>query len=286
VPSSRGPWNTTQLRRVLSSATYAGTAHYDRIPVPVPPIVTPERHAAARAQLDNNRARLVGRPAIHAYLLKGLMVCGGCGYRYRGGPTSGRRRCYKHDQDRAATQRCRQRFYFAADAIEASVRDAIQTALSDPAVLRAGVARWEATRGATDVELRSRVAHVERQIAKVRQDERRLIGLVVGDAEQQDLVEGKLRELARQRGGLAEQLRQAQARVAQHAATSASAEGIERFCAQARRGLRGLRRLDATGWRALLVDAIDGIRVLPDRSLEIHGPVPVGRIGPGVKESV
>jgi hypothetical protein len=119
-------------------------------------------------------------------------------------------------------------------------------------------------------------------MTKIRQDERRLIALVVGDREQQDLVESKLHELARQRGALAEQLRAAEAKVAQLGAMNRP-DLIERLCAQAR---RGLARLDGTGWRTLVVEIIDEILVLPDRSVEIHGLLGPSRIGPGVKESV
>ncbi|HEY3187443.1 MAG TPA: recombinase family protein, partial [Solirubrobacteraceae bacterium] len=245
VASARGPWNTTQLRRVLSDERYIGRARYGDIVIPIPAIVTPDEHTAARAQLDRNRAQHVGRPAQLVDLLKGLLRCSACGYKYRGGPTSGGRRCYKHDADRARVAACTRRFYFAAATVEADVLAAITAALQDPAVLRQGVEAYETRRGATDVELHSRVAHLQKQIAGVRADDRRLIALVVGDREQQDLVESKLRELARQRGALAEQLRAAEAKVAQHGAVNRT-DVIERLCAQAR---RGLARLDGKGWR-------------------------------------
>jgi site-specific DNA recombinase len=282
VASARDPWNTTQLRRVLSDERYIGRARYGDIVIPIPAIVTPDEHTAARAQLDRNRAQHVGRPAQLVDLLKGLLRCSACGYKYRGGPTSGGRRCYKHDADRARVAACTRRFYFAAATVEADVRAAITAALQDPAVLRQGVEAYETRRGATDVELHSRVAHLQKQIAGVRADERRLIALVVGDREQQDLVESKLRELARQRGALAEQLRAAEAKVAQHGAVNRT-DVIERLCAQAR---RGLARLDGKGWRALVEEIIDEILVLPDRSVEIHGLLGPSRIGPGIKESV
>ena len=148
--------------------------------------------------------------------------------------------------------------------------------------MRQGVEAYQTRRGATDVELRSRVAHLQKQIAGVRADERRLIALVVGDREQQDLVEAKLHELARQRGALAEQLRAAEAKVAQHGAVNC-VDVIDRLCAQAR---RGLARLDGKGWRALVQEIVEEILVLPDRSVEIHGLLGPSRIGPGVKESV
>ncbi len=271
VRSRRGPWGKTQVRRILSASTYAGAWTFDdgtggRIPVAVDAIVSRDEQAAAHAQLVRNRERMVGRPGRAPFLLRGLLVCATCGRTVRIGALKSRRR-YSH-QDQRPDAPCLTWFSFQADAAEAAVRDALTVALRDPAVLRAGVERWQTTRGATDIELRSRVAHLEKQVAKLRRDERRLIDLVVGDGEQQAVVEGKLRELARQRGTLTEQLRAAEAKVAQHAAGTVSAEAVERIGARAR---RGLDRLDAAGWRALVEQLVDEIRVLPDRSLEIRG---------------
>jgi site-specific DNA recombinase len=84
-PSKHGrQWGPTQVRRIIASDRYVGRTFYNRaqvvaggrrnarppadwIAVPIPAIVTPERYAAARVQLAQNRARLVGRPArFHA----------------------------------------------------------------------------------------------------------------------------------------------------------------------------------------------------------------------------
>jgi site-specific DNA recombinase len=264
--STRSAWGKTQVRRILSASTYVGQAAYNGIAIPVPAIVTVEQHAAVRAQLARNREALVGRPGRAPHLLRGLLICATCGRKAHGGTARGQRRYQHREQDPAAP--CSSWFAFQAAALEATVRHTLTAALRDPAVLRAAVARWEATRGATDVELRSRVAHLQKQIEKIRKDERRLIELAVGDGEQQGLVESKLRDLARARGGLTEQLREAEARVTQHAASTASPEAIERLCATAR---RGLDRLTAEGWRALLGQLVDEIRVNPDRTLEIRG---------------
>jgi hypothetical protein len=95
------------------------------------------------------------------------------------------------------------------------------------------------------------VAHLQKQIAKIRADERRLIDLVVDDREQHDLVQERLRDLARRRGSLAEQLRGAEEKVAQHGGEN-RADQLERLCRRAR---RGLDRLDDQRWRALLVES-------------------------------
>jgi hypothetical protein len=118
------------------------------------------------------------------------------------------------------------------------------------------------------------VAHLRKQIAKIRQDERRLIELFVGDREQQEIVQGKLRELSKQKAGLAEHLQRAEEQAAKHGALS-RLDAIERLCEQAR---RGIDRLDHDGRRNLLLELVDEIKVGPDRSLEIRGFLPTGEV--------
>jgi hypothetical protein len=59
-------------------------------------------------------------------------------------------------------------------------------------------------------------------------------------------------------------------------------DSIERLAAQAR---RGLARLDE-GWRKLLLETVDEIRVLSGRSLKISGLLPDSEIGPTSSTSV
>jgi hypothetical protein len=196
-------------------------------------------------------------------MLRGVLRCSACGRRYFTSTWSGKTPRYRH----AAGTGCALDFSLSQEPTERSVREAVAAALSNPDLLRAGVQRYEDARGATDVELRSRVAHVQKQIEKIRRDERRLIGLAVADGEQRAVVEGKLRDLAQRRGALAGDLRAAEAAVAEHAVQS-DAGRIERLCARARRGLAAL---DADGWRALGRETVDEVRVTADRQLEIRG---------------
>jgi site-specific DNA recombinase len=240
----------------------------DWIAIQVPAIVTPEREEAARAQLARNRAAFTGRPPTAHYALRGLLFCDRCHRRYGGSMRrGGRRRTYMHPTSPAA-ETCPEVYRsYGADALEAEVRAIITAALSDPATLKRGVEAYEARRGATDVELRSRIAHLQQQIGRVRADEARLIGLIVADREQQDIVSARLKELAQRRGALAGQLREAEARALQHGAAPEAAQ-IDAICAKAR---RGLSKLDDRDWERLLRDVADEIRLRSDRLIEIHG---------------
>ena len=164
----------------------------------------------------------------------------------------------------------------SAEKAETAVWETIDEALQKPETFREAAIRYEDSRGARDVELQSRVAHLQKQIAKIRQDERRLIDLFVGDREQQELVQAKLRALAKQKAGLAEHLQRAEEQAAKHGALS-RLDAIERLCEQAR---RGLDRLDADGRRKLLLDLVDEIKIGHDRSLEIYGFLATGDLYP------
>jgi hypothetical protein len=90
---------------------------------------------------------------------------------------------------------------------------------------------------------------------------------VVGDLEQQEIVQGKLADLARQRRGFAEQLEAAEERAARHNAVT-GLKNMQALCAQA---AAGLDRLNDTGRRNVLLDLVEEISVKQDRTLEIHG---------------
>ena len=286
VPARRGQWGTTQVARILESDRYTGRVFYGQeqvvpggkrklgsepIAVSIPVIVSPELVAAARAQLSRSRAVLVGRRENFSYLLSGLLRCAGCGARYDSNPNDGRR-YYRHRRDRTAPKH--KGPWLTADKAEAAVWKAIDEALRNPETFREAAIRHEDSRGARDVELQSRVAHLRKQIAKIRQDERRLIELFVGDREQQEIVQGKLRELSKQKAGLAEHLQRAEEQAAKHGALS-RLDAIERLCEQAR---RGIDRLDHDGRRNLLLELVDEIKVGRARSLEIRGFLPTGEV--------
>jgi site-specific DNA recombinase len=138
-------WGRTQVARILASARYTGTMLYGEeevgpggkrkpgsnpIPVPIPALVTPERQAAARAQLKRNKAVLVGRARNFSYVLTGMARCVTCNARYESVPSHGRR-YYRHQ----ATLTCRGPWLSATKA-EAAVWDAISKALRNPEILR------------------------------------------------------------------------------------------------------------------------------------------------------
>lgn len=279
-------WGRTQVARILNSHRYTGTMSYGEeqclpggkrqpgsnpIPVPIPALVTPERQAAARAQLTKNKAVLVGRARNFSYLLTGIIRCINCNARYESVPAHGRR-YYRHQ----ATPTCRGPWLSATKA-EAAVWDAISEALRKPEILRRAALEHEGSTGARDVEIQSRAEHLRSQIRKVQAKEKRLLDLFLDDelaVTEQARV--KLKEFAGERGRLTEALRVVEEQVATHALLSRGPD-VEALCEQAR---RGLDQLDEEGRRGLLKDLGSEIRVRPDRALEIHGFLPAVELPP------
>jgi site-specific DNA recombinase len=290
IPAVRpgGQWGPTQVRRILTSDRYTGRVYYNRgqvldggrrkdrpadqwITVGIPAIITPERHAAAQAQLGRNRAALVGRPAKRVYLLRGLLRCGICGIRYEGIPSHGRRYYRCHGRDRfTAGDRCRSP-WLSATVAEVAVWRAVEEAIRRPNALRKAVERYEASRGVRDVELRSRAEHMRRQLHAVESKERRLLDLFLEQDLQTAVARERLLALAIERARLTEDLRRAEDQAVAHGATRSHVNAIEQWCARAR---RGLRRLDEAGRQKLLTVLVNEIRVGRDRTLEIYGLLP------------
>lgn len=281
IPARKGQWGTTQVARILNSDRYTGTLYYgteqvlaggkrrrgqEPIPIPIPAIITPERRAAALAQLRKNRAQLVGRPAQFRYMLTGLLRCGICRARYDSNPHRGKR-WYRHSRGTGCKNP-----ELSADAAEKEVWTTLREALQRPEIFREAALAHEATRGARDVELQSRVEYLRKQIAKIQDKEKRLIRLVADDDTQMELVQAQLRQLSKDRRGLADQLQAAEERVARDAGVSRLRD-VEALCAQAR---EGIDQLDERGRVGLLKDLVDEIRVAPDKTLSILGFLPAG----------
>jgi site-specific DNA recombinase len=279
-------WGRTQVARILNSHRYAGTMSYGEeqclpggkrqpgsnpITIAIPALVTPERQAAARAQLTKNKAVLVGRARNFSYMLTGIIRCIVCNARYESVPNAGRR-YYRHQ----ATPTCRGP-WLSADKAEQAVWDAIAKALKNPKILRQAALGHEESSGARDVEIQSRAEHLRSQIRKIQAKEKRLLDLFLDDdLAQTEQARVKLKEFAGERGRLTEALSKVEEQVAHHALLSRGPD-VEALCEQAR---RGLDQLDEEGRRGLLQDLGSEIKVRPDRTLEIHGFLPAVELPP------
>jgi site-specific DNA recombinase len=283
----KGPrWAPATVKRLLSSEAYIGRLWFNRtigtgstrrrrpeaewIPLDVPALIARPLFERAQAQLRRNRTMLAGRPSPRFYLLRGLLVCGGCGRRWYGVThrtwryyrCTGRNRFFNLDSCRLPSR--------PVAALEALIWETVIGVLRQPALLAQQLEAHRTTLGVRDVEVRSEAAHLERQLAALDRKEARLLDLYLDGAGDSPAVRRKLAELARRRTALTERAAQIRARVAQAEADAARQDGIARAC---RRALKGLAALDAEGRRQLLLALVDRV-VIGEETLEIHGVLP------------
>src|SRR5262249_9620680 len=136
----------------------------------------------AQAQLARNRDRIAGGQPTRFYLLRGLLKCSNCGRRYRGIPSHGRRlyRCAGRDRLHGEP-RCQART-MPAHALEAVVGDTVVAILRQPTLLTEKLETHQTRLGVRDVEIRSEVAHLTRELAGVERQEERLLDAYLDDA--------------------------------------------------------------------------------------------------------
>ncbi|MDP9049506.1 MAG: recombinase family protein [Acidobacteriota bacterium] len=157
-------WQGSSVRRILRASVYTGTWYYNKLQGCYPRSTTFEAEARSRKtstrlrtkdewipvtltdtlriiptdqwnrvqqQIDRNRS-FSPRNSKHAYLLSGLVTCGGCGSRYVGNPSHGRfqYRCLK---------RCKRNPLIHERFLDESVWDAVEKALNNPSILMEAV---------------------------------------------------------------------------------------------------------------------------------------------------
>jgi DNA invertase Pin-like site-specific DNA recombinase len=179
----------------------------------VPRLLPEETIRAVRALLRANNDRPPGRTK-YQYLLNGRIYCGGCGYaltpqpKYKGG-----RLCYRH-QHQGRERRCPYggpRPYVRADQADDEVALRLFHMFGDPARLRAAI---DAAMPDTSKEQKSK-ARLEAQLAGVAKQRGRVMDAIAdGTATRRD-AKAKLDDLAEREAGLAAQLADLEARLAE-----------------------------------------------------------------------
>jgi len=112
------------------------------MPIAVEPIVPRELWERCAARVRSNRNTLGGRPSDQ-YILKGLLFCGKCGWRYQGWRDKGIIRYLCSHRDRVTGERLCDGRPVRGDLLENAVWTAIGEELSDPRKLEARISDHE-----------------------------------------------------------------------------------------------------------------------------------------------
>ena len=246
------------------------------IAVRVPALIDPETWGLAQAQLARNRERSPRHNTRHAYLLRGLLVCGRCGRRlvgYWGHPTdTGGRYVCSARSPRSAPWHC-DGPSVAARRIEAQVWAYVRGLLGDPELLKA---RYLAGQADPTVDGRALLeqARLTRKIQALGREVQRLI-----DAYQQEVIE--LAELQERRQRIDEHGRLLRERLCELQQQRREREdelrlmqGLDEFCSSVREALEEPPFEVKQAILRLVVDYI----VVEDTRLVIHHVVPAGPV--------
>jgi site-specific DNA recombinase len=275
IPTRHGAkWRVSTVRKIIANRIYVGEASFhaagERLNLVVPALIDTPVWAAAHAQLRRNVETLRGRPAKRFYLLAGLLRCGTCGRRMSGMGGSGR--YYEcTNRDRVIGNGCATRAHRGR--LDAMVWHAVASVLRDPRVLAGRLDARLRRLGASQVEARSEVEHLQAQLAELRAKEDRALALWLDSDLSEDAkttVKIRLSELASQRRAVADRLAAAEAATAAADADQARNDAVRRYCELA---ARGLDRLTAQGRQRLLRSCVDAIVVI-GRMVDIHGVFP------------
>jgi site-specific DNA recombinase len=231
-----GEWSRPVIRDILLNETYAGTWHYtgaselgetpaprsarERIPMAVPPVISPETWEMAQARRAE-RSYLGLREVKHDCLLRHRVRCEQCGVAATVDlrtNDNGRKRFYYRC---AAALGHKYRNYprpcnappFRVDAVDALVWEWVRSLLVAPETLEHGHSTLLEERDRSMAPLQARLAAIDKELAAKRQEMERLLdAYLVGVLTQEELearrdeLERSLSDLERERNGLVRRL--------------------------------------------------------------------------------
>jgi site-specific DNA recombinase len=296
-----GRWNISAVDKLLKQTAYTGLAYYGRtypkthrlagedrpeqewLAVPgIPRIISDELWQRAQEQRARNAKVLQGRPGVRRYLLRGLLVCHTCRTE-KGEPrnyaTTAKRvgskdyrfyRCPSKDHVRTGVAACGSPT-LNADAIETKVWTTIEAALRNPELLATWSEQTRTKLGVRDIEVRSEVEHLAKELADLKRREQRLLDAYETDDDAPaEALRERLGGIKAKRAGLQERLTKAQQRAADARAAQGRQEALEERCKTLR---VGLNKLKPEGRQELLREIIVAILVGPGGELEIRGEI-------------
>jgi site-specific DNA recombinase len=210
-----GEWSKATVHYILNNETYTGTWRYGKrngnvpnpddylLTVKVPAIIDPDTWAAVRTRRAANKANST-RNTKYDYLIKGMGVCGHCGYKMQAHSYAYES---KVNKTRYYYYRCPVRSYaahyspatcdlpnFRVEEVDEAVWDKVRELLISPDRLAQGLDHYLATREAANAPLKARLEGVASLIADNKRQLEKAIDLyLTGDFAREMLLERKQR---------------------------------------------------------------------------------------------
>jgi len=289
--SGRPVWSISRLSELLRHTSYVGRAFYNRsesvpdlrpgraptrqrprpreewIELRVPAIVSEDVFEAAQQVSRGNLVFSSRRSAPGSWLLRGLVVCGGCGHKTycqrsptRTGGHNLYYRCQNHDPLLAGgpERRCTAGSV-RANELDSFVFEQVREALLRPELLLAGERALVSRMPLPDDDLlQAQVDRLHRRLEQADAEHRRLVDLYQGGFIPLTEVQLRETELARRRRQLEQQRSALTAQRQELADNNRLRQRIAGFAEQVR---RGIDELDFEGRQRLLRLLVEEIRV-------------------------
>ncbi len=310
IPTPKGGlrWNTSSIRGILRSPTYAGMAYSgctrsvpavnrksalkpvgpgeskrpapreDWIGIPVPSIVSQEIYDAAQQRLDENKQMSRRNNHKHNYLLRGLVSCGKCLLSCSGRtvrPSYSYYSCWgsKDPLPAAQGERCTAR-YAPSQALDSLVWEDLCEIIATPELITHALERAQSGEWLPQA-LQSRKETLAKSLKQLERQQERLLEVYLGEVIEREEFERKRKELRDTQNALQRQLRQLEAEVQKQLDVAELAAGIGDFCKRIQPTLSTLTFQQRRELVTLLIDRV----VIDDGKVEIRYVIPTSPAG-------
>ena len=296
-PKKAGPqWAKSSVLRILRNEMYAGTWYYNKfqcceprnpgasaryrkrakcsvrqrpkgewLPVELPEsleIVPHDRWERVQRQLTQNIA-FSPRNEKHAYLLKGLVRCGGCGRPYVGEPCHGKfyYRCIA---------RCKKVRTVREEALSDVVKEAVRRIILTPNVILEPLHKLEAAEASNKARQDELAREIENQAKAIDAEEQRLLEayrmVIISPAQ----LGQQMEKLKARRAAL--DLQRTEARPDNTIPPEQIETAVKDYCGEAARNLASFTR---NQWREFLRTIIETVVFCGD-TITVRGRIPLG----------
>ena len=242
-----GSWQHGQVRRMLTSETYAGRWYYGKynkakggtpttndpanwILVNVPALVDGDTWGIAQERRSSNKA-LSARNIKRDYLLRGRARCGACGWQMRLAIGSGGHRYYRCGRlyDNSAPQPCDHKTHYRQDLVDAIAWAWVKQLIYSPERLEKGWHRYQAAIEIESAPIRAQLAIVEEGIEKHKGQLAKILDLYLTEAIDKDILMERRERLQSTVESLEAQRAELEGRLAGRAVTQHEFMTMQRF---------------------------------------------------------
>jgi DNA invertase Pin-like site-specific DNA recombinase len=203
-----GKWSARAICDLIHSEAAVGKLTQAGATIECPPVVDEETWRAARERLSSNASTRRGRPGSIPALLRGVATCAHCGARMyvdRGGRKGYEAVYYvcgsaARSRSTAAPECVG---WHRADAVDAAMREELQSLLRDPSRLLAAVSRSD---NGQQRDAEQDAAEAEKELAALSSRQEKLVRLVTRGQADDDVADRQFAEIKRLRTAAEKQL--------------------------------------------------------------------------------